>query len=344
MANHICHVNVQIRICFEFPHLPFDNFEEYVPLDQERFLMFIEQLCSSKHDTSFDHNDHFMFGSHKIKEFDTPRTLKMIDGDVVRVIFNAESRVMQTRDLVLYWAQLASMNRKKEITQTPCEQVLLGDKENPDMTNGDKIEIKSERKGKTFNKEIVKKTDVEIAKLERQSETNEKEHEAHHDSSVIDKISEEVVTENREDEDCFVDLIVGLHKSGFNRTINIWIVNQMMIPTTASSQSVTFPRERIEIMVNIEFSKHKQRISDHVGYPAKYLILTIDGKQIQDNETPEDLKMKNNNVIEVIFAVPKNKKTRKMLHKRCLICLTLLGLFHMEHQEHNSFYMHCNVF
>ena len=118
----------------------------------------------------------------------------------------------------------------------------------------------------------------------------------------------------------------------------------MMIPTTASSKSVTFPRERIEIMVNIEFSKHKQRISDHVGYPAKYLILTIDGKQIQDNETPEDLKMKNNDVIEVIFAVPKNKKTRKMLHKRCLICLTLLGLFHMEHQEHNSFYMHCNVF
>ena len=64
--------------------------------------------------------------------------------------------------------------------------------------------------------------------------------------------------------------------------------------------------------MNTHFSKFKQLYSDHVNYPANYLTMSFNGKEIKDDETPEDLKMKDNDVIEVHFAVPVDDKNRKI--------------------------------
>ena len=87
-------------IKFELLHFPHGtylsdncNFVEDIPLDQEQFLKYIKHLCSSKYYIDFDHHTiHFMFGTRKIKEFDTPRSLYMTDGDLVQVIFKGQGR------------------------------------------------------------------------------------------------------------------------------------------------------------------------------------------------------------------------------------------------------------
>ena len=172
-----------IRINFELLHYPtgFCNFVEDIPLDQEQFLKYIKLLCSSKYHIDFDHHKiHFMFGTRKIEELDTPRRLSMTDGDLVQVILKAQGREandivdLRTRDMVLKWTEqiqrCISNNRNLELTTTPDEQVLLADKGNSIKNQGDNIEIKTESKEQTFKKENVKVTDVEIEKLEKQTE------------------------------------------------------------------------------------------------------------------------------------------------------------------------------
>ena len=317
--------NDSIRINFEFLHFPVDfwKFGEDIPLDQEQFLKYIKLLCSSKFHVDFDHQKiHFMYGTRKIKEFDTPRRLYMTNGDLVKVIFKAQGKEAEvifveiTQDMVeQMMEQMTQISNDRNLEITPDEQVLLADKGNPIINQGDDIEIKNESKKQTFNKENVKFTYVEIEKLERQTEAKHKENEAR-PNSVTDIIREEDVKENSEaDEDIYVDFICNLAKNGYNRktSIMIWIVNKLLLLSKIENQR----HERLEFRVNTHFSKFKQWYSDHVNYPDNYLTLRFNGKEIKDEETPEDLKMKDNDVIEVHFAVPIDEKNRKIfLHKQ----------------------------
>ena len=166
------------------------------------------------------------------------------------------------------------------------------------------------RTGKSVNhRENVKVTDVEIEKLERRTESKDKENEAQQ-NSVTDIIREEDVKEESEGEDFFVDLMCNLAKNGYNRktSIMIWIVNLLLL-----LPKIDNPRhERLEFMVKTHFLKFKQWYSEHVNYPANYLTIWFNGKEIKDDETPVDLNMEDNDIIDVHFAVPKDEKTRKL--------------------------------
>ena len=163
-----------------------------------------------------------MYGTRKIKEFDTPRRLYMTNGDLVKVIFKAQGKEAEvifveiTQDMVeQMMEQMTQISNDRNLEITPDEQVLLADKGNPIINQGDDIEIKNESKKQTFNKENVKFTYVEIEKLERQTEAKHKENEAR-PNSVTDIIREEDVKENSEaDEDIYVDFICNLAKNGY---------------------------------------------------------------------------------------------------------------------------------
>ena len=97
-----------------------------------------------------------------------------------------------------------------------------------------------------------------------------------------------------------------------DRSINLWIVNKLMIPMAASKSKERYTL-RFGMKANTEFSEFRQWYSNQVSYPADYLILRKDNwNEIKDNETPNDLKLKDNDVIEVIFAVPETEKHRNM--------------------------------
>ena len=114
-----------------------------------------------------------------------------------------------------------------------------------------------------------------------------------------------------EDEDIFRASAQQTMKS-LNRSINLWIVNKLTITTVASKSNERYTL-RFGMKANTEFSEFRHWYSKQVSYPARFLILKKDSwNEIKDDETPDDLKLKDNDVIEVIFAVPKDEKHRKM--------------------------------
>ena len=223
-----------------------------------------------------------MFGTCKIKELDTPRRLYMKDGDLVQVIFKGQGR---------------------EADDILCQKILVNSVEHLQSSNTDRQVVEM------MILEMAKIVDAEIEERERQTEPKEKGYDAQRDS-VTDIIREEDVKEKDEAEDFFVDLVCNLAKNGYNKktSIWIWIVNKLLL----LSKNEKPPHKRLEFRVNTHFSEFKQWYSDHVNYPDNNLTMRFNGKEIKDDETPEDLEMKDNDVIEVHFAVPLDEQNRKI--------------------------------